>query len=349
MWGRVTHCSGQAQRGSGIPARVGSFVESLASHNTYAFAPKRRLVERVDVDLVSELSSCRWREFLRVLEKRVARGACYGRRGWFLESRRRPSGRRDVQLARSSLQLADSRKILASIFSRPLQAPVAFGGARGLPRQDFFLGGSALPVGDLKGGERSLCSSRTEIDQPLVCVWKRSRMFSRLFGNQAAPTGGSHIADLVAMGFTQENAQVALEAAGGDVQRAAAMLLEQQEVTAAPARAPQPPADTRGPAYAPPRRELALALGRRAAGRQPRSAAPAPCRRRRARRRRRRRRLARPPSRGAGGTGRRRPRRARRPAAPHAAGSAARRARRRSACSARRRGWRATRRRWTSW
>ena len=70
-------------------------------------------------------------------------------------------------------------------------------------------------------------------------------MFSRLFG-QAAPTGGSHIQDLVAMGFTQENAQVALEAAGGDVQRAAAMLLEQQEVTAAPARAPQPPADTRG-------------------------------------------------------------------------------------------------------
>ena len=78
-------------------------------------------------------------------------------------------------------------------------------------------------------------------------------MFSRLFGSPAAPTGGSHVQDLVAMGFTQENAQVALEAAGGDVQRAAAMLLEQQEVTAVPARAPQPPADRRLP---PPNKEF---------------------------------------------------------------------------------------------
>ena len=80
------------------------------------------------------------------------------------------------------------------------------------------------------------------------------------------------------MGFTQENAQVALEAAGGDVQRAAAMLLEQQEVTAAPARAPQPPADTRGPAVrAAEERELALALeaSRREAAAPPRST-PAP-------------------------------------------------------------------------
>ena len=111
-------------------------------------------------------------------------------------------------------------------------------------------------------------------------------MFSRLFGSQAAPTGGSHIADLVAMGFTQENAQVALEAAGGDVQRAAAMLLEQQEVTAAPARAPQPPADTRGPAVrAAEGRELARA----------RSVAP-PRQRRRARQRRRRSRATAPRS-----------------------------------------------------